>query len=83
VRVTWERLEHQSEAIVKRTVLFLRRFGGSNFNPTCSNGPGSLSLRIRVQRWLHDLRNPGARESLGRKDLGEAVWYILVILSTY
>ena len=47
--VTWERLEHQSEAIVKRTVLFLRRFGGSDFNLIGWNGPGLLNLQIRVE----------------------------------
>ena len=47
--VTWERLEHQSQAIVKRSVLFLRRFGGSDFNLTGWNGPGPLNLRIRVK----------------------------------
>jgi|GEM_PF-938590 hypothetical protein len=59
-----ERLEHQSEAIVKRTVLFLSRLGGSDFNLTGWKGPGCLNLRIRVQ----------LRQALHQEKRGDAVW---------
>jgi hypothetical protein len=45
-------LEVQSEATVKRTVLFLRRFGRSDFNLTSWGGTPPLNLRIRIESKL-------------------------------
>ena len=45
-------LQAQSEAIVRRTVLFLRRFGRTDFNLTACNGSVLFNLRTRLEALL-------------------------------
>jgi hypothetical protein len=47
--VSWEGLGAWSEAIIRRTLLLLSRFSGSDFNLTCMNGTVPLNLRIRLR----------------------------------